>query len=578
MLSFRSVRRRGWGLFLKSILIVCLFVIFIQITSSHPRGVTYQQDEQVLEKVESYAHLPAEQKSIQHVDGKIEISQVQHVEKKLKKPRENEFYENVIVHFDLKGAPPKVPYFKQLLNLVAKAGATGVLIEWEDMFPWKGKLEIAKSTDAYSLNDVREILSEATTLGLDIIPLVQTFGHLEWVLKLDEYKHLRENEAYPQVLCLGDEEGVDIVKDALRQVIEVHSEYGIPYFHIGADEAFEFGVCPKSQQWISKHGSDGGRQTLALSHLKTIAQHVKSLTNTTVLAWHDMLKDFDGRLIKKLELFKFIQPVVWDYSENIVTMNDWSFSTLADNFPIIWASSAYKGANFPSAKYIDIRHYETNNRAWINTKQTQQRKFRKFGGIIITGWQRYDHMAALCEILPMGTPSMVLQIQIALLGSTGNTNMARTKAAQILGCSGFDVHELNIISNSCNFPGSLVYMLFQGTARQTIDHVEGELGRNHHIMGWLSPYSMRHNYSQNWYLKQIEPTVSNLFSQLQNVEDNLRREMSKLFFDNTIDEFLYITMGPTTDKMKNMVSETKRLQRLRVYPKRHFPIVRKVEL
>ncbi|PIO63474.1 hypothetical protein TELCIR_14925 [Teladorsagia circumcincta] len=33
-------------------------------------------------------------------------------------------YTNVIVHFDLKGAPPKIQYFLDLLKLVAKSGAT----------------------------------------------------------------------------------------------------------------------------------------------------------------------------------------------------------------------------------------------------------------------------------------------------------------------------------------------------------------------------------------------------------------------------------------------------------------------
>ena len=33
-----------------------------------------------------------------------------------------------------------------------------------------------------------------------------------------------------------------------------------------------------------------------------------------------MLKDFDGQIIKQLGLGRVIEPVVWDYSENIVTM------------------------------------------------------------------------------------------------------------------------------------------------------------------------------------------------------------------------------------------------------------------
>uniref|UniRef100_A0A8C5WRD6 Uncharacterized protein n=1 Tax=Laticauda laticaudata TaxID=8630 RepID=A0A8C5WRD6_LATLA len=50
-----------------------------------------------------------------------------------------------LVHLDLKGAAPKVSYLEQIFPLFSKMGANGVLIEYEDMFPFKGELEILRS-------------------------------------------------------------------------------------------------------------------------------------------------------------------------------------------------------------------------------------------------------------------------------------------------------------------------------------------------------------------------------------------------------------------------------------------------
>ena len=81
-----------------------------------------------------------------------------------------------LVHFDLKGAPPKVEYLKKVLKLSAGLGATGVLMEYEDMFPFTGKLGKAAAANHYSAGEVKELLGECQALGLTVIPLVQTFG------------------------------------------------------------------------------------------------------------------------------------------------------------------------------------------------------------------------------------------------------------------------------------------------------------------------------------------------------------------------------------------------------------------
>lgn len=111
-----------------------------------------------------------------------------------------------IVHIDLKGAPPKIDYFKSLIPMLKKFGATGILIEYEDTFPFEGILAEARYGYAYSKDDIKLIKQLAKDNNLKLIPLIQTYGHLEWLLKLKKFAHLREAKDYPQVItpCLEE--------------------------------------------------------------------------------------------------------------------------------------------------------------------------------------------------------------------------------------------------------------------------------------------------------------------------------------------------------------------------------------
>ncbi|KAK6014361.1 hypothetical protein OSTOST_20256, partial [Ostertagia ostertagi] len=206
-------------------------------------------------------------------------------------PEENSYhYTNVIVHFDLKGAPPKTQYFLELLKLVAKSGATGILMEWEDMFPWSGELKMVRNSNAYTVEEVQQILQKARysasadvwAYGMDFevmkncpkiardddplsrVACRESNGISQYGIRRTLKLSVRDHERLPRklkrqmrthgrdcmyarslkaaasgrVVCLGDQGAVNLIKQAIKQVVDVHLPYGIKHFHIGADEAF----------------------------------------------------------------------------------------------------------------------------------------------------------------------------------------------------------------------------------------------------------------------------------------------------------------------------------------------------
>ena len=136
-----------------------------------------------------------------------------------------------LVHLDLKGAAPKVSFYKTLFSFLKQQGATGLLIEYEDMFPYSGELSSLKSGNAYSEKDIDKILSLAKENGFLVIPLVQTFGHLEFVLKNEEFASIRELINKPQNLNPALEKSKHVVTKMVEQVLSLHPE--ARWIHIG---------------------------------------------------------------------------------------------------------------------------------------------------------------------------------------------------------------------------------------------------------------------------------------------------------------------------------------------------------
>jgi len=186
----------------------------------------FDTDEQPLNKHQPPAPISGTvRKMKKEEDVNIFIEELQEPARKSRRTQISESQQSLpyvppqrLVHIDFKGAPPKLSYLQKLFPLIKRFGGTGLLLEWEDMFPWSGNLSPIAAGNAYSKAEIIEILKMAAANGLEVIPLIQTFGHVEFALKLPDFAHLREVQESPQALCPSYNASMKFVEQMIDQV------------------------------------------------------------------------------------------------------------------------------------------------------------------------------------------------------------------------------------------------------------------------------------------------------------------------------------------------------------------------
>ncbi len=95
------------------------------------------------------------------------------------------------IHVDLKGAPLPVDTLIDEIRQMAAWGINVLLMEYEDAFPYAFDKDVP-APNAYAPHEITRILSTCASLNVEVMPLVQTFGHMEFVLKHPTYSRLAQ--------------------------------------------------------------------------------------------------------------------------------------------------------------------------------------------------------------------------------------------------------------------------------------------------------------------------------------------------------------------------------------------------
>ncbi len=161
--------------------------------------------------------------------------------------------------WDLARQVERLDFLKKLLPLYARWGYQELYLHLEDAVHYPALPGIGR-TDAYSYQELGELVLTAAKVGIRVVPIINLLGHTQYLIKHPELRDLNE---------LRDENGAPLERGQicplhprLPEIAEKLLGDIAPYcttgkVHVGLDESFHLGKCPRCREEVSRIGLDG---------------------------------------------------------------------------------------------------------------------------------------------------------------------------------------------------------------------------------------------------------------------------------------------------------------------------------
>jgi len=281
-------------------------------------------------------------------------------------------------HIDLRVQVMTMDALKAFALKLSKQGINTIVMEWEATFPFQ-KHPLIPNRYAYTKEEVASFIKYCANLKIDVIPLQQSFGHVEYILRNDRYKDLREDQKdFSQVCPLQTDLDKALFTDLYTELAAMHPS---KYIHIGGDETYLLGHDARCQAKVAKEG----KSKLYIDYIKTLCDIVIKLGKTPVL-WADIaLKYPDAiKLLPKGTVF-----IDWNYGWSMNNFGD--HQKLVESGYEIWGSPAIRSS--PDNYFLTEweKHFK-NIRDFVPAAAKMGYK-----GMIMTSWSTSGQYSAVFE-------------------------------------------------------------------------------------------------------------------------------------------------------------------------------------
>ncbi len=284
------------------------------------------------------------------------------------------------LQIDLARQKENLPFIFSYMDFAKKCGYNTIVLYLEHTVRTK-RTDFFNADETYSQEEIKQIVDYANKLGLDVIPALETLGHLEKFFRYEELIPLAEKNEYEMGRklygykytcgCISNPKFLSFMDDYVK---EVTSLFPGKYVHVGLDETFNFAVCEACQERINKGEK---KEELFYKFVMHVYDVVKSV-GKTMMMWDDFFEYFN----------------VVDKLPRDIVMCNWNYMFVSDEPAGHWTNrikkdwfSLYDQLGF---KYIfcTMAHKASSTYA-IDTFTDYANKHKPFGALM-TAWEKSD--------------------------------------------------------------------------------------------------------------------------------------------------------------------------------------------
>ena len=207
---------------------------------------------------------------------------------------------------------------KDYANLLRKMGYNMLMLYTEDTYEIPGEPYFGYLRGRYSQADLQGISEYCHSIGIEVIPAIQTLGHIDTIFRWGRFAPVHDTGP---VLLAEEEKTYDLIRSMFAACRTAY-----PYstvINVGMDEAYGLGLGA----YLKKHGYVPAHEIL-LRHLQRVAAIAKEF-DFELTMWSDMFfyTEFDGKYAEletqsDLKLSeqtlslcpKGVSPIYWRYS------------------------------------------------------------------------------------------------------------------------------------------------------------------------------------------------------------------------------------------------------------------------